>query len=417
MRTTIWTLVAAGVLTASSAFAAGGARGDFELGIYGGYGWMDDHGDFQPKDNLLYGARLGYFLSRHWSFEGMAQQLPTKPNEDLEVPGVEPAEYRFDAYRFNGLFNFIGSDHFRPFLTAGIGQERFDFEDVTTSKEFGWNAGAGFRWYMTPSVNLRADGRYVRVHMEDQVDPGNVEATLGLGFTFGGGGLGTTMAEAQPVATPNQPPTVTCAVDRSEVKAGETVNVTATATDPEGDPLTYQWSSSAGRVTANSTMNTAAFDFAGATTPANATITVRVTDSHGNTATSDCAVAMAAPPPMAEAVQCLASGFPSNASRITNVDKACLDDVAQRLSSDPRATVTIIGYADNRERSAQRLGQQRADAVKAYLAERGVESSRITVRSAAATNPVETGTDATSMSRNRRVEVWFVPEGATIPGQ
>jgi hypothetical protein len=81
---------------------------------------------------------------------------------------------------------------------------------------------------MTPSVNLRADGRYVRVHMEDQVDAGNVEATLGLGFTFGGGGLGTTMAEAQPVATPNQPPTVTCAVDRSEVKAVRTVNVTAT---------------------------------------------------------------------------------------------------------------------------------------------------------------------------------------------
>jgi hypothetical protein len=159
MRITIWTLVAAAVLTASSAFASGGAKGDFEVGIFGGYGWLDDHGDFQPKDNMLYGARLGYFLSRHWGFEGMAQQLPTKPNEDTTPPGLEAPEYRFDAYRFNGLFNFIGSDHFRPFLTAGIGQERFDLEDVTTSKELGWNAGAGFRWYMTPSLNLRADGR------------------------------------------------------------------------------------------------------------------------------------------------------------------------------------------------------------------------------------------------------------------
>ena len=412
MRTTIWTLVAAAVLTASSAFAAGGAKGDFEVGIYGGYGWLDDHGDFQPKDNMLYGARLGYFLSRHWSFEGAAQQLPTKPNEDTATPGVEAPEYRFDAYRFNGLFNFIGSDHFRPFVTAGVGQERFDFEDVTTSKELGWNAGAGFRWYMTPALNLRADGRYVSVHMEDlDQDQGNVEATLGLGWTFGGGGMAAVAAAPPPA--PNQPPTVTCSVDRTEILPGESVNVTATAADPEGDPLTYEWSASAGKVTGN--MTTAAFDFSGAQPPANATITVKVVDSHGNTATSDCAVAMAAPKPKAEAVSCLASGFPSNTSRITNVDKACLDDVAQRLSTDPRATVTIIGYADTRERSAQRIGQQRADAVKAYLTERGVESSRITVRSAAATNPVEVGTDASSLSRNRRVEVWFVPEGTTIP--
>jgi len=206
---------------------------------------------------------------------------------------------------------------------------------------------------------------------------------------------------------------VTCAVDRASILPGETVNVTASASDPEGDPLTYEWSASTGKVTGN--MTTAAFDFSGAQPPANATITVKVSDNHGNTATSDCAVAMAAPPPKAEAVSCLASGFPSNASRITNVDKACLDDVAQRLSTDPRATVTIIGYADSRERSAQRIGQQRADAVKAYLTERGVESSRITVKSAAATNPVEIGTDASALSRNRRVEVWFVPEGTTIP--
>ena len=412
MRTTIWTLVAAAVLTASSAFASGGAKGDFEVGIFGGYGWLDDHGDFQPKDNMLYGARLGYFLSRHWGFEGMAQQLPTKPNEDTTPPGLEAPEYRFDAYRFNGLFNFIGSDHFRPFLTAGIGQERFDLEDVTTSKELGWNAGAGFRWYMTPSLNLRADGRYVQVHMEDlDRNQKNIEATVGLGLTFGGGGLGAAVAQAPPPM--NQPPTVTCAVDRASILPGETVNVTASASDPEGDPLTYEWSASTGKVTGN--MTTAAFDFSGAQPPANATITVKVSDNHGNTATSDCAVAMAAPPPKAEAVSCLASGFPSNASRITNVDKACLDDVAQRLSTDPRATVTIIGYADSRERSAQRIGQQRADAVKAYLTERGVESSRITVKSAAATNPVEIGTDASALSRNRRVEVWFVPEGTTIP--
>ena len=62
------------------------------------------------------------------------------------------------------------------------------------------------------------------------------------------------------------------------------------------------------------------------------------------------------------------------------------------------------------------IARKRAEAVKDYLVkERGVEESRITVRSAAATKPLDTGTDAAARARNRRVEVIFVPEGATAP--
>jgi outer membrane protein OmpA-like peptidoglycan-associated protein/opacity protein-like surface antigen len=415
MRNSIWALVAALLVTAGPAFASGGAKGDFELGVYGGFGWVDDHGIYHPKDNELFGARLGYFVSRHFGLEAMGQRMPTKMDEDLFSPSIGDAEMHFNSYRLNGLLNFLSSERFRPFITAGGGYESFDVEGFTDTKDFGWNAGAGFRWYLTPAVNLRADGRYVSTKIDelDETDS-NIEATLGLGLTFGGYGSAGSVAEEIEAPPPNHPPTVTCSVDRSEVLPGETVNVTAAATDPDGDPLTYQWSSSAGRVTGNAT--TAAFDFSGATPPANATITVRVSDNHGNTATSDCSVAMAQPPPKAEAVSCLAGGFPRNLSRITNVDKACLDDVAQRLSADPRATVVVIGHADSHERTADRIAQQRADAVKNYLvSERHIETSRITVRSSGSSKPLETGADATSMERNRRVEVWFVPEGTTIP--
>jgi outer membrane protein OmpA-like peptidoglycan-associated protein len=404
MRTTILTLAAVALTAAGPVFAAGGAKGDLEIGVYGGYQWLDDHAEFRPKDHPFYGARAGYFISRHFGIEGMAQRVPTKQEEDLTTgPLFGDTEMDLDSFRGNLMFNFAVDSPFRPFLTAGLGYEKFEVEGVTSEGHMGYNAGAGFRVYLAPAFNVRADGRYVNAEFAESRQK-NFEATLGFGLTFGGMHH-MERVEAPPPA-PNQPPTVTCSVERSEIHPGETVNVTATASDPEGDPLTYEWSTDAGHVVGNAA--TAALDFNGITGPSNATITVRVTDTHGNTATSTCGVAMAAPPKAAEAIACMAGGFPRNLSRITNVDKACLDDVAQRLSSDPRATVVIVGHTDTGERSTTRLAQQRAAAVRSYLRERNVEESRITIRT--------TGSSTlTTGENNRRVEVWFVPDGATIP--
>lgn len=101
--------------------------------------------------------------------------------------------------------------------------------------------------------------------------------------------------------------------------------------------------------------------------------------------------------------------------RLNNVDKACLDDVALRLRQDPRGRLLIVGHADARERHPQVVARRRAEAVKGYLVrERGADEARITVRSAAAVHPIDTG-GSTGAFRNRRVDVTFVPEGATAP--
>jgi outer membrane protein OmpA-like peptidoglycan-associated protein len=212
----------------------------------------------------------------------------------------------------------------------------------------------------------------------------------------------------------NRPPTVSCEIERTTILPGESVRVRATASDPDGDPLTYEWSATAGRVTG--TGPTATFDSTGMTPPASATITVRVSDGRGGTASSDCPVRMNAPERKPEAVSCVSGGFPRNLARLNNVDKACLDDVASRLKTDPRARVIVIGHADPGERYPDVIARRRAEAVKDYLVkERGIEESRITTRSAGATKPANTGTDAASRAQNRRVEVWFVPEGANVP--
>ena len=409
MRRTVWALGAAILVAASPAFAGGGATGDVEINGYGGYSKLDDYVNLKPKAGPIIGGRLGFWLTQNLSLEASGQRITTHPDNSPDV------DLHFDAFRGNLLFNLLPSSTIRPFITGGGGYESVQIPNLKRNWNFAWNAGAGVRIFPNPMWNIRLDGRFVGTKPDniDQMQT-NYEGSLGIGFLFGGGMRRLESAHAEAA---NQPPTVTCSADRASILPGESVAVHATASDPDGDPLTYEWSTTAGRVTG--TDANATLDFTGVTAPSNATVTVRVSDNHGHTATCESAIAMAeAPKPSAQAVSCLAGGFPRNLSRLNNVDKACLDDVAERLKADPRATVTVIGYADSHERTADEIAEARARAVRDYLTrERSIEASRITVRSAGSTKPIDTATDLSAQGRNRRVEVWFVPEGATIPEQ
>jgi outer membrane protein OmpA-like peptidoglycan-associated protein len=233
------------------------------------------------------------------------------------------------------------------------------------------------------------------------------------------GTLGRAIEEPPPPPPPppppsNRPPTVTCESERATIAVGETVGLRAVASDPDGDSLTYSWTSSAGRITGSGA--SVRLDTSGVSAPASITGTVRVSDGRGGNAEANCAVRIPAPTRAEAQTLCDSAGFPRNLSRLNNVDKACLDDVASRMRQDPRARVVVIGHADKAERFPEVIGRKRAEEVKQYLVtQRGVDESRISVRSAAASRPADTGSSAEARARNRRVQVIFVPEGASVP--
>jgi hypothetical protein len=107
---------------------------------------------------------------------------------------------------------------------------------------------------------------------------------------------------AVPVSTP---PTISCSANPTAVTAGGSVAVTALASSPEGRPLTYSWSASAGTISGSG--NTATLNTTGAATGIT-TVTCKVADNQGLTASATISVSVnAAPVSTAPTISCSAN--------------------------------------------------------------------------------------------------------------
>jgi outer membrane protein OmpA-like peptidoglycan-associated protein len=219
----------------------------------------------------------------------------------------------------------------------------------------------------------------------------------------GKGGTATCSADIAVAPKPNQPPTISCSTDRSPIMPGERTGITSVASDPDGDPLTYSYSTTGGAITGSGPK--VVFDSTGLA-PGSYTVRCSAADGKGGTADASTTVDVQQPPAPPQATKVGDCGYTkAGASRFDNLCKRVGDDVALRLKNDPNAKVVIVGFADPKEPKSAKLAAARADLAKKYLGEKGIDASRISTRVGEAT--------AGSEKDNRRVDFIFVPEGAT----
>jgi len=183
------------------------------------------------------------------------------------------------------------------------------------------------------------------------------------------------------------------------------VAIVSTASDPDGDPITYSYSAAGGQV--SGTGPTAQFDSTGLSA-GSYTVTCTADDGRGGRTSATTAVDVQKPAPPPQATKVGDCGYNKvAASRFDNACKRVGDDVALRLKSDPNAKLVIVGFADGKEPKAAKLAEQRAELAKKYIVEKGIDASRISTRTGTAS------TDKGSEKDNRRVDFVLVPEGAT----
>lgn len=470
MRRSFPAIFMAALLSISVAVAGGGEKGDWEFGPYAGFSWLDDFEDeesgiaLEPDDDLIYGARVGYFFHSRFSVEGSYQMMSTETQFDDSL-GLSDVDLDFDSARLNFLLNFRPGKVFRPFLTVGAGKESVEVDEDDADfdeSEVGLNAGIGFRWFTGRKFAFRLDGRYVTYDVDELDDrQNNVEATLGIVWTLGGGPPLDSDADGVPDRNDDCPDTprgatvdargcpsdgdkdgVFDGLDRCPgTPAGWPVDASGCPTDKDSDGVED------GKDRCPDTPRGAKVDATGCPsdtdrdgvwdgidrcpgTPTGAKVDTTGCPLDGdrdgvydgidqcpdsppgaNVDGTGCVPESPKAPlildEMKKSLVLEGVNFASDSAQLTQDSRLVLDEVAASLRDWPEVHVEIGGHTDSTGSDDHNLdlSQQRAESVRQYLISRGVAASRMTAVGYGETRPIASNDTKAGRFENRRVEL------------
>lgn len=104
--------------------------------------------------------------------------------------------------------------------------------------------------------------------------------------------------------------------------------------------------------------------------------------------------------------------FPLNSSYLTDQAKSELDKLVALLNDYPGASLIVDGHTDatGTEEYNQWLSEKRAESVKKYAVDKGMDESRIATHGYGQAKPVAPNNTKEGRQQNRRVEVTIVTE-------
>ena len=207
-------------------------------------------------------------------------------------------------------------------------------------------------------------------------------------------------APVAPAMPANRPPTVKARCEPCTVEVGRQLTASADAQDPDGDTLRYRWSSPTG------SFGNAADRQTPWTAPGQVgavPLTVTVDDGKGMTATDTITVQVIAP---AAKKQFVFEDVHFDFDRYTLRAEATriLDEAIKAMSEDPNLRITVEGHTCNIGTTEYNLalGERRSNAVREYLASRGVAGTRLQSVSYGEERPKHDNTREETRRLNRR---------------
>jgi hypothetical protein len=209
----------------------------------------------------------------------------------------------------------------------------------------------------------------------------------------------TNAPQPEVASTSTTPPKINCSASPTSLRAGESASISCEAVSPDNRPVNITYVANGGKLSSN--RNQATLD---TTDSGPGPIAVRATAFDDRQLSASTVVTVnveAAAPAMPTAQKLMELDYKPNSGYVDNRSKAVLDDVALKMQQDPNLNAVLSGSADSGE--PRSIGLQRAQNAMAYLTKsKGIDPQRIQTK--AATEP------------GRKVEVWTLPAGATLPG-
>jgi outer membrane protein OmpA-like peptidoglycan-associated protein len=183
------------------------------------------------------------------------------------------------------------------------------------------------------------------------------------------------------------------------VEVGRTSTISADANDPDGDPLTYAWVAAAGSVTSPTNRQS---PWTAPMQPGPVRVTVTVNDGRGGTASDAVTIQVVAPPTRDYTFEDVHFDF----DRFTLRPDALrvLDEAIAAMQADASLRMQIEGHTCNIGTTEYNLalGERRAQAVREYLASRGIAATRLSTVSYGEERPKHDNAREETRRLNRR---------------
>jgi peptidoglycan-associated lipoprotein len=206
-----------------------------------------------------------------------------------------------------------------------------------------------------------------------------------------------------PAPPPNRSPSVTASCNPCTMEPGATSNLTATGTDPDGDPLTYQWTAPQGTFSNANAQNTV---WTAPNQEGNVPATVTARDNRGGTATGSLNLTVV----RRETITFEDVHFDFDRFNLRPDALKILDDAIAKLQANPMLNVTIEGHCDSIGTVEYNLalGERRANSVREYLVSRGIAAGRLRTVSYGEERPIADNSTAAGRAQNRRAHLMAI---------
>ena len=322
-----------------------------ELSGFGGLMFRSDPDEADLSNGLRWGIGAGF---------------PTRRNLRLT------AELHGEAYFDDSLTlttPLVATDGSISPLVSNIDSPVHASVGLTWVGAGGMFVGAGLNW------RIKMDGR------GEFADLFEDETGDSLGFQFRIGyhpGVRIYVPPPPPPQAPpppvNRPPTVTARCEPCTVEVGRTSTVTADASDPDGDQLTYKWSAPAGKLSNPADRQT---PWTAPMQEGPVPITVTVDDGKGGTDSDTVTIQVIRPAVKEFTFEDVHFDFDRYSLR-PEATRA-LDEAIKTMQENPELRIEIEGHTCNIGTAEYNLalGERRAGAVRDYLASRGIGADRL----------------------------------------